>query len=76
MMHHPHVHVIVPGDGLSADGTRWIDCRSGFFLPVQVLSRLFRRLFIEGLTRLHKAGKLKFFGDLAKLTDPDTFAAS
>jgi len=74
MTHHPHVHVIVPGGGLSADGKGWIACRPGFFLPVQVLSRLFRRLFIEGLTRLHKAGKLKFFGDLAKLADLDTFA--
>jgi len=75
MMHHPHVHVIVPGGGLSADGKRWIACRPGFFLPVKVLSKLFRRLFLEGLIRLHKAGKLKFFGDLSKLTDPDTFAA-
>jgi hypothetical protein len=75
MMHHPHVHIIVPGGGLSADGKRWIACRSGFFLPVKVLSRLFRRLFLEGLIRLHKAGKLKFFGDLTKLADPDTFAA-
>ena len=75
MMHHPHVHVIVPGGGLSRDGGRWIACRSGFFLPVKVLSRLFRRLFIEGLIRLHKAGKLRFFGDLAKLIDPAIFAA-
>lgn len=75
MMHHPHVHVIVPGGGLSPDGKNWIGCRSGFFLPVKVLSRLFRRLFLEGLIRLHKAGKLKFFGKLSKLTDPDTFAA-
>jgi len=75
MTHHPHIHVIVPGGGMSQDGTRWIACRSGFFLPVKVLSRLFRRLFIEGLTRLHKAGNLRFFGDLAKLVDPDTFAA-
>ena len=74
MMHHPHVHVIVPGGGLSADGTRWIACRSGFFLPVKVLSKLFRRLFLEGLIRLHKAGKLKFFGDLAELADPAVFA--
>jgi hypothetical protein len=74
MMHHPHVHVIVPGGGLSADGTRWIACRSGFFLPVKVLSKLFRRLFLEGLIRLHKAGKLKFFGELAKLADPGIFA--
>jgi len=75
MMHHPHVHVIVPGGGLSPDGKNWIGCRSGFFLPVKVLSRLFRRLFLEGLIRLHKAGKLKFFGKLSKLIDPGTFAA-
>jgi len=75
MMHHPHVHVIVPGGGLSPDGKNWIGCRSGFFLPVKVLSRLFRRFFLEGLIRLHKAGKLKFFGKLSKLADPDTFAA-
>jgi hypothetical protein len=74
MTHHPHTHVIVPGGGLSADGTRWIACRPGFFLPVTVLSRLFRRLFLEGLARLHKAGKLRFFGDLAKLADPGVFA--
>ena len=73
MTHHPHVHVIVPGGGLSPDGTRWIACRPGFFLPVKVLSRLFRRLFLEGLMRLHKAGKLVFFGDLAGLADPVTF---
>ena len=75
MTHHPHVHVIVPGGGLSPDGTRWIACRPGFFLPVKVLSRLFRRLFLEGLMSLHKAGKLVFFGDLARLAAPDTFAA-
>jgi hypothetical protein len=75
MTHHPHVHVIVPGGGLSPDGQRWIACRPGFFVPVKVLSRLFRRLFIEGLARSHKAGKLRFFGDLTKLADPDTFAA-
>lgn len=75
MTHHPHVHVIVPGGGLSADGKRWIACRPGFFLPVKVLSRLFRRLFLEGLARLHNTGKLRFFGDLTKLADPDAFAA-
>ena len=48
LTHHPHVHVIVPGGGLSLDGKRWVACRSGFFLPVRVLSRLFRRLFLEG----------------------------
>ena len=75
MTHHPHLHVIVPGGGLSADGTRWIACRPGFFLPVKVLSRLFRRLFLEGLMRLHKAGKLAFFGELAGLADPVAFEA-
>ena len=75
MTHHPHVHVVVPGGGLSPDGTRWIACRQGFFLPVKVLSRLFRRLFLEGLARLHQAGKLRFFGDLSELADPDTFQA-
>lgn len=75
MTHHPHVHVIVPGGGLSPDGTRWIACRPGFFLPVKVLSRLFRRLFLEGLARLHKSGKLAFLGGLSDLADPDAFAA-
>jgi hypothetical protein len=75
MTHHPHVHVIVPGGGLSPDGARWIACRPGFFLPVKVLSRLFRRLFLEGLIELHRAGKLLFFGGLSELADPDAFAA-
>lgn len=61
--HHPHVHGIVPGGGLAPDGTRWIGCRPGFFLPVRVLSRLFRRRFLEGLQRLYGAGQLKFFGE-------------
>ena len=65
LTHHPHVHVIVPGGGLSPDGSRWIACKPGFFLPVRVLSRLFRRLFLEGLAALHEAGRLAFFGDLA-----------
>ncbi|NIP17426.1 MAG: IS91 family transposase [Xanthomonadales bacterium] len=75
MTHHPHVHVIVPGGGLSPDGTRWIACRPGFFLPVKVLSRLFRRLFLEGLARLYRAGKLAFFGNLSELANPVTFEA-
>jgi hypothetical protein len=75
LTHHPHVHIIVPGGGLSPDGTRWIACRPGFFLPVQVLSRLFRRVFIEGLLALHRARNLVFFGDLAGLAEADTFAA-
>ncbi len=73
MTHHPHVHVIVPGGGLSPDDARWTACRPGFLLPVKVLSRLFRRLFLEGLWALHRAGKLAFFGDLSDLVDPNTF---
>jgi hypothetical protein len=76
LTHHPHLHVIVPGGGLSPDGSRWIACKPGFFLPVRVLSRLFRRLFIEGLTALKAAGKLAFFGDLAPLADKDAFDAA
>ncbi|TIS34136.1 IS91 family transposase [Mesorhizobium sp.] len=75
LTHHPHVHIIVPGGGLSPDGTRWIGCRPGFFLPVKVLSRLFRRLFLEGLLALHQSGDLAFFGDLAGLAAADAFAA-
>ncbi len=74
--HHPHVHVIVPGGGLSPDGERWIACKRGFFLPVRVLSRLFRRLFLEGLTALKEAGRLAFFGDLAPLADKGAFDAA
>jgi len=75
LTHHPHVHMIVPGGGLSPDGTRWIACRPGFFLHVRVLSRLFRRLFIEGLMDLHRAGQLVFFNNMVGLTDADAFAA-
>ncbi len=71
--HHPHVHCIVPGGGVSPDGGRWIGCRPGFFLPVRVLSRLFRRLFLDGLSALHAAGALQFFGDLAMLADRAAF---
>ncbi len=74
LTHHPHVHCIVTGGGLSPDQSRWIHCRPGFFLPVRVLSRLFRRLFIEKIEAAHKAGKLRFFGDLAALADSQTFA--
>ena len=76
LTHHPHVHVIVPGGGLSPDGSRWIACKPGFFLPVRVLSRLFRRLFLEGLAALHEAGRLAFFGDLAPLADKSAFDAT
>jgi hypothetical protein len=75
LTHHPHIHMIVPGGGLSKDGNRWVACKPGFFLHVRVLSRLFRRLFIEGLLDLHRAGELAFFGDLIGLSDPQAFAA-
>ena len=75
MTHHPHVHMIVPGGGISLDGERWVSCRPGFFLPVRVLSRLFRRLFLEKLIAAHEAGRLKFFGDHAALADAQAFAA-
>ncbi|OJI95272.1 transposase-like zinc-binding protein [Planktotalea frisia] len=75
LTHHPHVHMIVPGGGLSKDGNRWVACKPGFFLHVRVLSRLFRRLFIEGLLALHCEGDLNFFGDLAGLSEPQAFAA-
>jgi Putative transposase len=68
--HHPHVHCVVPGGGLSLDGTRWIACRPGFFLPVRVLSRLFRRLFLDELCAAFEAGELGFFAALAELGEP------
>jgi predicted Zn-ribbon and HTH transcriptional regulator len=74
MTHHPHVHMIVPGGGISLDGERWVACRPGFFLPVRVLSRLFRRLLLEKLIAAHKAGHLKFFGNHAALVDAQAFA--
>ena len=76
LTHHPHVHVIVPGGGLSPDGSRWIACKPGFFLPVRVLSRLFRRLFLDGLSALNQAGRLAFRGDLAQLADKPAFDAT
>ena len=72
--YHPHIHCIVPGGGISRDGKRWVACRPGFFLPVRVLSRLFRRLFLKELRTAFVAGKLSFFGDLAYLAKPDAFA--
>jgi hypothetical protein len=72
LMHHPHAHCLVPGGGLAADG-RWIDCRPGFFLPVRVLSRLYRRLFLEHLQAAFDAAKLEFFGHLAHLAAPAAF---
>ncbi len=75
MTHHPHVHMIVPGGGLSKEGSKWIASRKNFFLSVRVLSRLYRRLILEGLSKLHKTGKLQFFGDQAALADRDVFEA-
>ena len=73
LTHHPHVHCIVPGGGISLDGQRWIPCKPGFFLPVRVLSRLFRRLFLEQLRAAHQASSLQFFGPYQDLTDPNAF---
>ena len=73
LTHHPHVHGIVPGGGLSPDGQRWIACRPGFFLPVRVLSRLFRRRFLEALENAHRTGKLQFFSEHMALADADAF---
>ena len=75
MTHHPHVHMIVPGGGISLNGKRWVAARPGFLVPVRVLSRLFRRLFLAGLADAHAAGRLVFFGDLDNLRNPAAFAA-
>jgi Putative transposase/Transposase zinc-binding domain len=75
MTHHPHVHMIVPGGGVSPDGKRWIATKPNFLLPVLVLSRLFRRLMLEKLAAAHKSGKLTFFGQHAHLADAKAFAA-
>ena len=75
LTHHPHVHMIVPGGGISPDGQRWVSCRPGFFLPVRVLSRLFRRLFLQKLLAVHRTGHLKFFGGHTALADAKAFAA-
>ena len=75
LTHHPHVHMIVPGGGIALDGKRWMACRPGFFLPVRVLSRLFRRLFLTALSAAHKAGRLNFFGEHARLAGRQAFAA-
>ena len=74
LQHHPHLHCVVPGGGPSPDGTRWVACRPGFFLPVRVLSRLFRRLFLDELRAAFDAGQLGLFGDLADLAEPARFA--
>ena len=73
MTHHPHLHCIVPGGGLSIDGRRWIACRKGFFLPVRVLSRLFRRLFIERLRQTYDQGLLQFHASMSSLDNKQAF---
>jgi hypothetical protein len=74
LTHHPHVHGIVPGGGLAPDADRWVPCKPGFFLSVRVLSRLFRRRFLEELQNLHRDGELKFFGEHLDLADAEAFA--
>src|SRR5436305_13216248 len=74
LQHHPHLHCIVPGGGLSPDQTRWVACRPGFFLPVRVLSRRFRSLLLERLQAVFAAGELRFSGALAALAEPARFA--
>ncbi|MCP3728124.1 IS91 family transposase [Paraburkholderia sp. CNPSo 3272] len=74
LIHHPHLHCVIPGGGLTADGTRWVACRPGFFLPVRVLSHLFRRLFLERLQHAFDIGALGFFSSLAHLSEPRQFA--
>jgi hypothetical protein len=74
LTHHPHVHGIVPGGGFALDADRWVSCRPGFFLPVRVLSRLFRRRFLEALAAAHGRGQLQCYGEFAHLTDAAAFA--
>ena len=74
LLHHPHLHCVIPGGGLSYDGTRWVPCKPGFFLPVRVLSLLFRRLFLERLQNAFDDGKLRFFSALEYLHDRCEFA--
>jgi len=76
LTHHPHVHCIIPGGGFSADSEQWVACRKGFFLPVRVLSRLFRRLFLEQLHGAYRRGELTFFGHQAALNDAEVFCAA
>jgi hypothetical protein len=75
LLFHPHLHCVVPGGGISPDGTRWISCRPSFFLPVRVLSRFFRRLFLKYLQEAFDSGKLRFFSSLDALQDPQAFHA-
>ena len=73
LTHPPHVHGIAPGGGWSSDGERWVACKPGFFLPVRVLSRLFRRRFLKELEQAHRTGQLQFFGEFAQLADATAF---
>src|SRR6202167_1248563 len=73
LQHHPHLHCVVPGGGISPDGQRWVSCRPDYFLPVPVLSCLFRRLFLESLQKAFDGGKLQFFGALEPLRDRRAF---
>jgi hypothetical protein len=75
MTHHPHVHMIVPGGGIARDGSKWVICKPGFFVPVRVLAKLFRRLMLEKLEAAHAVGRLTFFGGHPGLRDPKAFAA-
>src|ERR1041385_8394881 len=74
LTHHPHLHCVVPGGGISLGGSRWVACRPGFFLPVRVLSRRFRNLYLRYLQEIYAAGKLRFYGALQSLSDPMSFA--
>jgi hypothetical protein len=76
LLYHPHLHCVVPGGGLALDGSRWVACRPGFFLPVRVLSRLFRRLFLTYLQEAFDRQQLQFFADLTHLATPQAFAQS
>lgn len=74
LTHHPHLHCVVPGGGISLDGDHWVACRPGFFLPVRVLSERFRNLYLLNLEEAYAAGKLQFYGKLQPLSDPSSFA--
>ena len=75
MPHHPHIHMIVPGGGISPDGQRWVNCKPNFLLPVRALSKLFRRLMLEKLAAAHAAGRLHFYGELRHLADAGAFTS-
>ncbi len=74
LVHHPHLHCVIPGGGLASDGSGWVSCRPGFFLPVRVLSRCFRRVLLEALQDAFESGQLRFAGRLQPLSDPRRFA--